>query len=108
MATKFWEAHRGAEAVGVVGARYVPARPGRERHVVIEGLVVFEQYRGSGLQNPIRELAIKSLRGPRARGKITVKSYVHVENVASMRNLVKSGFLPTGLFDGCYLTMQRD
>jgi RimJ/RimL family protein N-acetyltransferase len=97
--TRFYEAVSDDGAVvGWVGTRYMPGRLLKPARLVIDGIVVYKPFRGKGLQNDIRLAAVDMCRTKRSARKICVQTYVNVLNTASMRNIVRSGMLPTGAF----------
>jgi GNAT superfamily N-acetyltransferase len=98
MSTKWYEVRQKDEVVGWVAAQYKSRRIGRERHVIIHGLYVKPEFRGKNLQVVIRNAAVAECRPKGSTSAIQVLTYVSAENIASLRNVIKSGALPYEAF----------
>lgn len=102
-----WDAGR-HDSLGWFACRYHAARKGRAAALYPDGVHVKEKYRGKGIQNAARAAAVRLYhRG----GRLVVKSYVNATNTASLRNCVKSGYLPVKSFregDDVFISLEME
>jgi RimJ/RimL family protein N-acetyltransferase len=95
VSTKWFEIREGTAVVGWYACRYWVARGKASAILFPEGVEIYKEHRGRGLQNQARAVAIKLLHGMNLYlHPLRLRSYVNAENVASLRNCIKSGYLP--------------